>query len=527
MKSLISQLYKNANWVCVLLLVLTTVGCGKRSSAAVAPQVEGGLNIEVVAGRVQIGEATSNRFAGVGETFSLTMGNRISTNQTGEAELVIAGNTRLQLAPNATLELANQDADTAIILRQLGGTVTFDLDTPTLSVTGSTGLGFGSGGLERVKFLVKTLAENSVFTVDVSRNIIQVAVKEGEVAVDINDKGYQLQPGESLNAESSDRVEISRALTERPIVSAAGSVKAPTQLSGSSGQPAITSTISQTVASNQGPTGDDLSSSEEAPQLLAPPNGASFSSAEIITLNWQSTATSDQDTWYEVQLWRNDDSGFGLINIIQDTEWQPLETLAPGEYQWHVQLIRLSDRQYLSPPSEVANFTVIAPTATPTVAPTDTPAPVPTSTPTPVPISTPTEVVTDTSTPAAVQASYPEIVLTGPEADKVFAFEEQPITLQWQPVGTLGDNQWYEVRVLRNGTEWLGAFKTKEPEWTVPPEYNPGIYGWRVAVIITENGEWAGDISPESEMRLFTWNPPPQPSSGSGDDKGSKPPGSR
>ncbi len=527
MSSLISQTYKNTNWVFALLLALTLVGCGRRGSSPAAPEVEGGLNIEVVAGQIQIGEATSNRFAGVGETFSLTTGNRISTNQTDEAELAIAGNSRLRLAPNATLELANQDADTPIIFRQLGGTVTFDLDMPTLSITGSTGLGFGSGGLERVKFLVKTLAENSVFTVDVSRNIIKVTVKEGEVAVDIDDEGYQLQPGESLSAESSDRVEISRALTERPTESAAVSVKALTQSSESSDQSAITPTISPTVASNQVPTVDDLSSSEEAPQLLAPPNGASFSSAEIITLNWQSTATPDQDTWFEVQLWRNDDSGFGLINIIQDTEWQPLETLAPGEYQWHVQLIRLSDRQYLSPPSEVANFTVIAPTATPTVAPTDTPAPVPTNTPTPASISTPTEVVTDTPTPAAVQASYPEVVLTGPEPDKIFTFEE-PITLRWQSVGTLGDNQWYEVRVLRNGTEWLGAFKTKEPEWPVPPEYNPGIYGWRVAVIITENGEWAGDISPESEMRLFTWDPPPQPASGDGgDDNGSKPPGSR
>lgn len=522
-----SQLYKNTNWVFAVLLVLTLVGCGRRGSSPAAPQVEGGLNVEVVAGRIQIGEATSNRFAGVGETFSLTMGNRISTNQAEEAELAIAGNTRMRLAPNATLELANQDIDTTVVLRQLGGTVTFDLNTPTLSVTGSTGLGFGSGGLERVKFLVKTLAENSVFTVDVSRNIIKVTVKEGEVAVDIEDEGYQLQPGESLSAESSDRVEISRALTERPTVSAAVNVKAPTQSSESSGQSAITPTISPTAASNQTPTVDDLLSSEEAPQLLAPPNGASFSSTEIITLNWQSTVVLDQDTWFEVQLWRNDDSGFGLINIIQNTEWQPLETLAPGEYQWHVQLIRLSDRQYLSLPSEVANFTVIAPTATPTVTPTNTPAPVPSSTPTSVPISTPTEVVTDTATPAAVQASYPEVVLTGPEANKVFTSEEA-ITLRWQPVGSLGDNQWYEVRVLRNGTEWLGAFKTKEPEWPVPPEYNPGIYGWRVAVIITENGEWAGDISPESEMRLFTWDPPPQPPSGDGGgDNGSKPPGSR
>jgi hypothetical protein len=103
----------------------------------------------------------------------------------------------------------------------------------------------------------------------------------------------------------------------------------------------------------------------------------------------------------------------------------------------------------------------------------------------------------------------------------------ETIVLQWQPVGELGDNQWYEVRFWRNGnrTEWMPPpAMVKESKWEVPQGYNPGKYGWGVAVILVENDEYIRDLSTESEMWIFNWEAPPPVSNGSGKDGKPPPP---
>jgi hypothetical protein len=90
------------------------------------------------------------------------------------------------------------------------------------------------------------------------------------------------------------------------------------------------------------------------------------------------------------------------------------------------------------------------------------------------------------------------------------------VTLSWNPAGTLQADEWYEVRLRENGTQWRGTAQTKDTSWQVPKDYNPGRYGWQVAVIIVQNGKWLKDISPQSDMRFFIWEAPPSSSSDSG-----------
>jgi hypothetical protein len=447
----------------------------------------------------------------------------------------------------------------------LNGVVTFHIENLDLTVTGSTGLAFGPDGLERVEFLAKALAENSLFVVNVGHSAIEITVEEGGAEVSIGDEMYQLREGESLIVKGLDQIEIGRALvarpsaTPRPVETETNSQ--PTDLDDRSGvisrpmereaiiQPAIVTQAEITPEASgaenhtQVPGPDDLSSSEAAPQPISPPDNARLSKTDVIKLAWQSEAALDNDIWYEMQLWLEGESHLGVITMIQETEWQPSEVLEPGKYQWQVRLIRWSDRQYLSPPSTTHRFTVIGATPTPTVEPVATSTAVPTKSPTKQvveqtptrtiePVATPTaalaksptESVTETPTPVMGQASYPQPIPVGPESDEVFAFE-QPVLLEWQPVGVLGDNQWYEVRLWRNGTEWAGAERVKESQWNVTPDYNPGRYGWRIAVITVENGEWAGDISPETETTFFSWEAPPSAPTDGGNDN--EPPGSR
>jgi hypothetical protein len=513
--------------VFIAVLALSLTACKKsKSSEDLPPQPEAGVSVEVAAGEVQIGDLASAQFVQTGETVLLAKGKQLSTNDTDGAELAVAGNTRLLFAPSAVVELAEWETDASITLRQLNGVVTFHIENLDLTVTGSTGLAFGPDGLERVEFLAKALAENSLFVVNVDPSAIKITVEEGGAEVRIDDEVYQLREGESLSVEGLDQIEIGRALVARPSATPqpveAETNNQPTGSDDRSGptsqpvvpeakvQPAIVTQVEITPEATgaeshtQSPGSDDLSSSEAAPQPISPPDNARLGKTDVIKLAWQSEAALDSDTWYEVQLWPDGESHSGMITMIQETEWQPSEVLEPGKYQWQVRLIRLSDRQYLSPPSTTHHFTVIEPTHTPTI------EPVATST------AVPTESVTETPTPVMGKTSYPQPIPVEPESDEVFAFE-QPVVLEWQPVEVLGDNQWYEVRLWRNGTEWAGAVRVKESQWKVTSDYNPGRYGWRIAVITVENGEWAGDISPESETSFFIWEAPPLPSDGGND----------
>jgi hypothetical protein len=551
MKWLMSHVYtKHSALVFIAVLALTLTACNKsKSSEGRLPQPDGGVSVEVAAGEVQIGDLASAQSVHAGETVLLAKGKQLSTNGTDGAELALAGNTRLLFAPSAVIELAEWETDASVTFRQLNGVVTFHIENLDLTVTGSTGLAFGPDGLERVEFLAKALAENSLFVVNVDQSAIKITVEKGGAEVRIDEEVYQLREGESLSVKGLDQIEIGRALVARPSATPrpveAETNNQPTDLDDRSGvisrpmereaivQPAIVTQAeiapeaSGAENHTQAPGSDDLSSSEAAPQPISPPDNARLSKTDSIKLAWQSEAALDSDTWYEMQLWLEGESHLGVITMIQETEWRPSEVLEPGKYQWQVRLIRLSDRQYLSPPSTTHHFTVIEPTPTPTIEPVATSTAVPTKSPTKQVLEpTPTPTIEPVATPTGVigKASYPQPILVGPESDEVFAFEE-PVVLEWQPVGVLGDNQWYEVRLWRNGTEWAGAVRVKESQWTLTPDYNPGRYGWRIAVITVENGEWAGDISPESETLFLTWEAPPSAPTDGGNDK--EPPGSR
>jgi tetratricopeptide (TPR) repeat protein len=158
-------------------------------------------------------------------------------------------------------------------------------------------------------------------------------------------------------------------------------------------------------------------------------------------------------------------------------------------------------------------------TATPTTVPTDTPTPTPTQTATPMPTQTPIIiVVTATPVPTPTPTPFPAPRLIGPENEyEFFEGAAATVTLQWEPVGPLAENEWYQIILsfFKSGEIQYEGNRLKKPEWQVPAYFHgqadqpERAYYWNVAVIqVNTNAdgtETTVERSPVSETRTFSW----------------------
>jgi hypothetical protein len=124
-------------------------------------------------------------------------------------------------------------------------------------------------------------------------------------------------------------------------------------------------------------------------------------------------------------------------------------------------------------------------------------------------------------------------VLQTPSDQQNFS-EGEPILLQWQPVGTLGTNEFYVVTLAYNhsGATWYDDVPwTKDTQWQASNhEYllglsDDGRFVWSVQVTrqlgVDAGGRPTGPaVSPMSDQRTFTWTA----SGGGGGDGGDKTP---
>jgi tetratricopeptide (TPR) repeat protein len=160
--------------------------------------------------------------------------------------------------------------------------------------------------------------------------------------------------------------------------------------------------------------------------------------------------------------------------------------------------------------------------ATPTPGPTPTPIIVvatPTPGPTPTPIivvATPTPGPTPTQIPSSTPR-FPAPRLIGPEdGRKFFEGDAARILLQWEPVGPLADNEWYQVvlRFFKPEIQYTGN-RIKETEWLVPDYFHyqanqpERAYYWDVTVVQVDQDpdgkERSIARSPQSETWVFYW----------------------
>jgi hypothetical protein len=153
------------------------------------------------------------------------------------------------------------------------------------------------------------------------------------------------------------------------------------------------------------------------------------------------------------------------------------------------------------------------PASTPTPAPTPTPTETPMSTPTPIII-----VVTATPVPTPTPTPFPAPRLIGPENEyKFFEGDASRIILQWESVGPLAENEWYQVILIffKLGETQYRGVRLKESEWQVPAYFHgqadqpKRAYYWNVTVVQVDKDsdgtEMCLEQSPSSETWTFYW----------------------
>ena len=141
--------------------------------------------------------------------------------------------------------------------------------------------------------------------------------------------------------------------------------------------------------------------------------------------------------------------------------------------------------------------------------------PQPTSTMTPTATSTPAKQSVATTTPTSTYR-YAAPILIGPDNEARFQGEFTPILLEWEPVGALANDEYYDVTVMHYVGEepryWGGP--VKETHWQVPVQAgfreagNDCFYWWvtvRRANTAPGPGELDIPLSPSGDTRTFYW----------------------
>lgn len=127
-------------------------------------------------------------------------------------------------------------------------------------------------------------------------------------------------------------------------------------------------------------------------------------------------------------------------------------------------------------------------------------------------------VVTATPAPLPIPTPFPAPRLTGPEnGHKFLEGKAATIILQWERVGPLVENEWYQVILsfFKLGEIQYEGDRIKETEWQVP-EYFYGqadqperAHYWNVTVIqvdkAPDGNETSIERSPPSETWTFYW----------------------
>jgi hypothetical protein len=131
----------------------------------------------------------------------------------------------------------------------------------------------------------------------------------------------------------------------------------------------------------------------------------------------------------------------------------------------------------------------------PTVAPTRTPVP-------PQPTAPLTTPPSPTSAPPPVSYSAPVLVSPGDGEPTGL-----PMTLRWAWDGTLQDDEFFDVRLWREGGAPVGIAWTKSREFVLSSPSYQGFYLWSVAVIRGQNGDLVAELSPAAPARLVSISP--------------------
>jgi serine/threonine-protein kinase len=152
-----------------------------------------------------------------------------------------------------------------------------------------------------------------------------------------------------------------------------------------------------------------------------------------------------------------------------------------------------------SPTSTASHTPTASPSATPNLSPTSTPTD--TSRPTtvtPLPSAPPTL----SATAATAARTYPPPVLAPATSTG------GSIILRWTYGAALANDEWFDVRVWKDGQPAYGIANVKSTTYEIGGNFPAGVYNWTIAVI-RKSGNGSIETLTVAEQKLrFNWAPP-------------------
>jgi hypothetical protein len=331
----------------IILTLLCTVACGGGDVSL----AKGGINMVVVSGQARIQSGGGNTLVVEGQEAVATAGDQIMADEAGVKLLLVDGSL-LHLKPNTELEVVTFSAEGTAKLRQLKGRLEVEAASPLLTVEISTfvSVRFAS---KPMQFTVTPAVRDTAFQLWIGDiNNAHLNVEEGEVNVTSNDHTATISAGSEVQAIPGKEL----ALVE-PTTTAMPTTDLTPTMTPDLIHPSPTATATPTVAPKY-----------PAPGLVGPANGDNFKPNDDILLMWDTPPLSENE-WYEVQLWREGNVPYTVVDRVKEETWRVGSGYYPGHYQWRIVIVRDQEeggKEYLSPPSQTWSFGWLSPPLGPT-----------------------------------------------------------------------------------------------------------------------------------------------------------------
>jgi hypothetical protein len=329
----------------MIFILLCTVACGGGGDGSLA---KGGINMIVVSGQATIQSGGGNTSVVEGQEAVITTGDQIMADDKAGVKLLLVDGSLLHLKPDTDLQVVTFSAEGTAKLRQLKGRLEVQAASPLLTIEVSTS-GYEGFALKTMQFTATPTVRETDFGLWIDGLNAHLTVEAGGVNVTKDDGTETISTGSKVQA-SPDEWIVSP--TETP-VGTPEVVVATDDLA-----PTPTATAAAT------PTPEPL----PAPGLVGPWDGSNFKPSDDILLIWDTPTSLSEDEWYEVQLWREGDVPYTVVDRVQEETWKVGSGYYPGRYQWRIQ--EGKKERNLSRPSQTWSFSWLSPVVQATTAPT-------------------------------------------------------------------------------------------------------------------------------------------------------------
>jgi hypothetical protein len=335
----------------IIFILLCTVACGGGDG----PLAKGGINMIVVSGKARIQADEGDTSVMEGQEAVITAGDQIMADEAGVKLLLVDGSS-LYLSPDTDLQvIAFSSEGTAKLRSQLKGRLEVEAASPLLTLEISTFV-IEPLAVKPIQFTATPAVRDTTFELWIDGLNAHLTVEVGEVNVTYNDRTMTISAGSEVTAAPGGEL----ALVE-PTMTAVPTADLTPKITPDLTHPSPTIVATPTVAPQKYP----------APGLSGPDDGSEFKGDETILLIWNTPTPLSQDEWYEVQLWREVDVPYTVVQWVKEGTWQVERKYYPGRYQWRIRIVRGQEghkERDLSPPSQAWSFSWLSPppTQTPT-----------------------------------------------------------------------------------------------------------------------------------------------------------------